>query len=162
LFRVAWSETLMPKFLEDKLKREYGESSAVPFKVMNKIGAMQGNKETAKGREMEAKHEADMKKAKVSVEPMREMRIEIHRGPKKQVTGFTVHHHMMPKPTKSAAFMENVEHSQPFGAHEHEAMMDHIDEHMKGQIGGTDAGAVKPKAQPGGASMEEGEMEEGE
>src|SRR5215471_19807684 len=50
----------MPKFLEDKLKKEYGSESDVPYKVMNKIGAMHGNKETAKGREMEAKHERDL------------------------------------------------------------------------------------------------------
>lgn len=50
----------MPKFLEDKLKDEYGADSDIPYKVMNKIGAMHGNKETAKGREMERKHEEDM------------------------------------------------------------------------------------------------------
>ena len=49
----------MPKFLEDKLKAEYGADSKIPYAVMNKIGAMHGNKETAKGRAMEAKHEAD-------------------------------------------------------------------------------------------------------
>lgn len=52
----------MPKFLEDKLKAEYGENSAIPYKVMNKIGAMRGNKETAKGKRMEAKHKRDMAK----------------------------------------------------------------------------------------------------
>ena len=52
----------MPKFLEKKLKAEYGENSKIPYKVMNKIGAMRGNKETAQGEEMEAKHQADMKK----------------------------------------------------------------------------------------------------
>lgn len=46
----------MPKFLEDKLKQEYGADSDVPYKVMNSIGAMHGNKETAKGRAMESKH----------------------------------------------------------------------------------------------------------
>jgi len=46
----------MPKFLEDKLKREYGANSKVTYKVMNAIGAMRGNKETAKGRAMEKKH----------------------------------------------------------------------------------------------------------
>lgn len=51
----------MPKFLEDKLKAEYGADSSTPYKVMNAIGAMHGNKETAKGRSMEAKHERDMK-----------------------------------------------------------------------------------------------------
>ncbi len=48
----------MPKFLEKKLKKEYGSESDVPYKVMNKIGAMHGNKETSKGKEMEKKHEA--------------------------------------------------------------------------------------------------------
>lgn len=52
----------MPKFLEKKLKQEYGANSKIPYKVMNKIGAMRGNKETAKGAEMEAKNQADMKK----------------------------------------------------------------------------------------------------
>lgn len=50
----------MPKFLEDELKAEYGEDSAIPYKVMNKMGAMHGSKITAKGRAMEKKHEADM------------------------------------------------------------------------------------------------------
>lgn len=51
----------MPKFLEDKLKAEYGANSKIPYMVMNKIGAMRGNKETAKGRAMEAKHNRKMK-----------------------------------------------------------------------------------------------------
>ena len=34
----------MPKFLERKLKREYGEKSDIPYKVMNKIGAMKGSR----------------------------------------------------------------------------------------------------------------------
>lgn len=49
----------MPAFLEKKLKKEYGANSKVPYMVMNKLGAMRGNKETAKGAEMEKKHEAD-------------------------------------------------------------------------------------------------------
>jgi hypothetical protein len=49
----------VPKFLEDKLKAEYGSNSKTPYKVMNAIGAMRGNKETARGRAMEAKHEDD-------------------------------------------------------------------------------------------------------
>lgn len=52
----------MPKFLENKLKREYGSNSAIPYKIMNAIGAMRGNKETAKGKAMEAKHAKDTKK----------------------------------------------------------------------------------------------------
>jgi hypothetical protein len=46
----------MPKFLEDKLKKEYGAKSSIPYKVMNSIGAMRGNQETKKGAQMEAKH----------------------------------------------------------------------------------------------------------
>ncbi len=46
----------MPKFLENKLKKEYGAKSKVPYMVMNKLGAMKGNKETAKGKAMEKKH----------------------------------------------------------------------------------------------------------
>lgn len=51
----------MPKFLEDKLKKQYGAKSAVPYKIMNKLGAMRGNKETAKGRAMAQKHAGKMK-----------------------------------------------------------------------------------------------------
>lgn len=46
----------MPKFLENKLKDEYGKDSNIPYKVMNKMGAMHGNKITPKGRAMEKKH----------------------------------------------------------------------------------------------------------
>jgi hypothetical protein len=46
----------MPKFLETKLKAEDGQNSKVPYKVMNAIGAMKGNWETAKGAAMETKH----------------------------------------------------------------------------------------------------------
>lgn len=46
----------MPKFLEDKLKARHGANSSVPYKIMNSIGAMRGNKETAKGRAMQKKH----------------------------------------------------------------------------------------------------------
>ena len=52
----------MPKFLEDKLKREYPNNPRAVYATMNSIGAMHGNKETAKGRRMEAKHERDMAK----------------------------------------------------------------------------------------------------
>lgn len=51
----------MPKFLEEKLEKEYGDNKHAIYGTMNKIGAMKGNKETAKGREMEKKHEAKRK-----------------------------------------------------------------------------------------------------
>lgn len=46
----------MPKYLEAKLKKEYGAKSDIPYKIMNKMGVMHGNKVTAKGRAMERKH----------------------------------------------------------------------------------------------------------
>ena len=55
----------MPKFLEDKLKAEYGNNKHAIYGTLNKIGAMRGNKETAKGKQMERKHAADVKKGKV-------------------------------------------------------------------------------------------------
>jgi hypothetical protein len=51
----------MPKFLEDKLKAEYGNNPHAIYGTLNKLGAMHGNKETAKGRQMEAKHQRDVK-----------------------------------------------------------------------------------------------------
>ncbi len=43
-------------FLEKKLKKEYGAKSDIPYKIMNKMGVMHGNKETAHGRALEKKH----------------------------------------------------------------------------------------------------------
>jgi len=54
----------MPKFLERELKKEYGNNDHAIYGTMNSIGAMRGNKETAKGREMEKKHEAKTKALK--------------------------------------------------------------------------------------------------
>ena len=54
----------MPKFLEKKLKKEYGNNPHAIYGTMNKIGAMKGNKETKKGEEMEAKHKAKTKALK--------------------------------------------------------------------------------------------------
>ncbi len=45
----------MPKALEQKLKKEYGAKSDVPYKIMNKLGYMKGSKETAMGRALEKK-----------------------------------------------------------------------------------------------------------
>lgn len=51
----------MPEFLERKLKKEYGNKSDIPYKVMNSLGVMHGNKETSKGREIEKKHKLSTK-----------------------------------------------------------------------------------------------------
>ena len=52
----------MPKFLEEQLKREYPNNPHAVFGTLNAIGAMRGNKITAKGRAMEKKHVADQRK----------------------------------------------------------------------------------------------------
>lgn len=49
----------MPKFLEKKLKKEYGTKSSIPYAIMNKMGLIHGSKETAKGREMTMRHQRD-------------------------------------------------------------------------------------------------------
>ncbi|HMJ82712.1 MAG TPA: hypothetical protein VK504_06075 [Vicinamibacterales bacterium] len=54
----------MPRFLEEKLKREYPNNPHAVFGTMNKLGAMHGNKETAKGRAMQVKHDRDMSHAR--------------------------------------------------------------------------------------------------
>lgn len=58
----------MPQFLEKKLKAEAAtkgmtgrKAAAYVYGTMNDLGAMHGNKETAKGERMEAKHEAKLK-----------------------------------------------------------------------------------------------------
>jgi hypothetical protein len=59
-----WYSLPMPAFLEDKLKAEYGNNPHAIYGTLNKIGAMRGNKETAKGRAMEAKHRRDTRTGK--------------------------------------------------------------------------------------------------
>jgi len=49
----------MPKFLEDKLKAQYGADSSIPYKIMNAKGYMRGNKETAAGHAADLKHVED-------------------------------------------------------------------------------------------------------
>lgn len=51
----------MPKFLERKLDKEYPNEPDAKYKIMNKIGAMKGSKETKKGRAMEKKDESKTK-----------------------------------------------------------------------------------------------------
>lgn len=51
----------MPKFLEEKLKKEYGDNEHAIYGTMNKLGYMHGNKETKKGKNAEKKHESKTK-----------------------------------------------------------------------------------------------------
>lgn len=52
----------MPKFLEQKLKKEYPDNPGAVYGTMNKIGAMKGSVQTAKGKQMERKHSRDVKR----------------------------------------------------------------------------------------------------
>jgi hypothetical protein len=54
----------VPEFLEKKLLEKYGGDKATAFKIMNKLGVVRGNKETAKGRSWDKKHAADVRKGK--------------------------------------------------------------------------------------------------
>ena len=44
----------MPKFLEKRLKKQY--SGDIPYRIMNSLGYMRGNKETEKGARAEKLH----------------------------------------------------------------------------------------------------------
>ncbi len=55
----------MPKDLINKLKDEYGQESPIPYAIANKEGYMKGSKETAKGKELDAKHKLDALKKKI-------------------------------------------------------------------------------------------------
>ena len=61
----------MPKFLEDDLRKFAAkkgktgrEADRYIYGAMNNMGAMKGNKETAKGAAMQRKHEKDVKAGK--------------------------------------------------------------------------------------------------
>ena len=54
----------MPKFLEEKLVKEYGKKNPIVYATMNKMGVIKGNKETAKNHAMERKHQMDALKRK--------------------------------------------------------------------------------------------------
>ena len=54
----------MPKFLEKKLKKQYGAKSDIPYKIMNSMGVMKGSKMTTKGKTMEKKHTQNIRRGK--------------------------------------------------------------------------------------------------
>lgn len=138
----------MPDFLESKLKQTAAKkglsgrkADAYVYGTMNNLGAMHGNKITAKGREMEEKHEAKTM-AKKPTHRLRSMRIERHYDKAGKITGHTIHHELEPAnrgKSKSGAFYEGHEtESHPFGADDHDGMIDHVDKHLSA---GLDAGA---------------------
>src|ERR1019366_9292049 len=110
----------MPKFLEDKLRAEYGNNPHAIYGTMNKLGAMRGNKITAKGREMEKTHEAKMTKA-----PFHRTEITHHDD-----GSHTVEHipHMKAA-GKSGAFMDRGE-SKSYSAEDGESLMGKLHQHL--------------------------------
>lgn len=73
----------MPKFLEKKLKKEYGAKSDIPYKIMNKMGVMSGSKITAKGKAMEAKHNSHIAKERKKNRAAREAELAFRKKKKK-------------------------------------------------------------------------------
>ncbi len=54
----------MPIFLEKKLKKEYPDNPRAVFGTLNRLGYMHGDKETAKGRRAEKKHDSKLDRLK--------------------------------------------------------------------------------------------------
>jgi hypothetical protein len=52
---------MSPRFLEQRLRKEYPNNPSAVYGTLNAIGAMAGNKETSKGRAMQAQHNRDVK-----------------------------------------------------------------------------------------------------
>lgn len=113
----------MPKFLENALRHEAAKKGLTGkhadhyvYGGMNALGAMHGNQETEKGKQMEAKHQV--------------AHLEIHPGSN---GGHEVRVHFKPKPHKGSQAFREVPESKKnhFGPGDHEAML----EHVKGQLG---------------------------
>jgi hypothetical protein len=51
----------VPEFLKKKLQAEYPGNPRAVWGTLNDLGAVRGNKETAKGAAMQAKHNRDVK-----------------------------------------------------------------------------------------------------
>lgn len=111
----------MPEFLEKKLRQEYGNNARAIYGTMNDIGAMHGNKETAKGREMERKHEDKMAKA-----PFASTEIEHHDDGSHTVK----HRPHVKRSAKSPAFMESGE-PKSYSAGSGSELMSKLKEHLK-------------------------------
>lgn len=82
----------MPRFLEKKLEAEYGKDSDVPYKVMNRLGFMNGSKETKKGAEAEKKHDSmgHQHKSKPVTEQDKHMSVR-HKQNRKNIKGMASH-----------------------------------------------------------------------
>jgi hypothetical protein len=140
----------MPKFLENALRHE-GKRKGLKGKHleryvyggMNSVGAMRGNKETAKGAAMERKHESDLKKGTAEMEkkssnPSPDPRTN-KSGPKMEhmrITpaengGHVIEHHFAPKMKGSGAFMERPEmETHVFGPGDGAKMLGHLKKHL--------------------------------
>jgi hypothetical protein len=127
----------MPEILENKLKKEYGAKSDIPYKVMNKMGVMSGNKETEKGKKME--HElaagplAHKKESKPEAEGTKKVHhMEVHPNHGKGGGHIATHHHVNP-------MHEPEQHHVPAGG-----MDEHLMTHMAGGEEAGESGAPEP------------------
>lgn len=164
----------MPQFLENALRHEGRKKGLTGehleryvYGGMNSVGAMHGNKETAKGREMEKKHMAKEEAAADGApHNIREMRIEVMRGKGKDgkpgaITGHIVHHHHMETRSKGGAFVTSEHEQHPFSADgapvngEGDGLVDHVARHLG--LGGEDMENPAPKESKGEVESEEAE-----
>lgn len=116
----------MPKFLERDLRRQAAKkgfkgerADRYVYGAMNNLGAMHGSHETAKGREMERKHEADMKQP-----PYHHTHIEHHHD-----GSHTVQHHPHMKASKSAAFM-SVAEPKSYSVSDGHGLLEKLNDHL--------------------------------
>lgn len=109
----------MPKFLEKKLRAEYGNNPRAIYGTMNEIGAMHGNQETAKGRAMEKKHEKDVRSHGYG-----RTEIEHHTD-----GSHSVRHYPIQKSSKSGAFVSTGEPTS-YSAGDNDEMMAKVGEHL--------------------------------
>jgi hypothetical protein len=121
----------MPKFLERELRQQARKkgftgkrADEYVYGAMNNLGAMHGSKETAKGAEMERKHEDKMKTPEHN---MRRVEIEVHRDKAKKITGHTVHaYHEHKAASKSGAYIDDTREATPFNVSDHKKMLAHV------------------------------------
>jgi hypothetical protein len=155
----------MPRFLESALRHEAAKkgftgkrADRYVFGAMNNLGAVRGNKETAKGREMEKKHMADTKmESSMKKTPFRMTHITHHPD-----GSHTVEHEPHTKMGKGGAFIERPE-STSYSAPDGKQLVAKMTKHLG--IGAapspkTEEAELEPSEPTGG--HEEGEYESDE
>ena len=147
----------MPRFLEQALRHEASKkglkgkaADRYVFGSMNNLGAVKGNVETAKGREMEKKHMADKKEEKKS--PFHKTEIMHHSD-----GSHTVEHFPHMKGSSSGAFVERGEPTS-YAATSGKHLMEKLHEHLgvgAAKAAGTPEAEMHSTEPKGEAEMEE-------